>query len=231
MDIGGNALVVGGGESLVFAHTIRPEITHLTLTGSGIGRACAVLLAKEGVSALVVADLAIDAARNTVAECHTVATNPQFRSKVVLVNVTREDSVRSLFSETISAVGRIDYCVNSAGVSERSACFDVTLADSLFTRQIGVRETSDIASLSLVEFQHFLDTNTTGMFLVTKEASIAMRAQEERPVSPSAPGRGTTRGAIVNLGSASSLVASPGVLAYTAAKHAALGLTKNSGEH
>lgn len=231
MDIGGNALVIGGGEPLIFTHMIRPEIPNITLTGSGIGRACAVLLAKEGASGLVVADLAIDAARDTIAECHTVATNTQFRSKGVLVDVTREDSVRSLFGETVSAFGRIDYCVNSAGVSERSACFDVKLADSRVTRQIGVREAADIATLSLAEFQRFLDINTTGMFLVTKEASIAMRAQEERPISLSTPGRGTTRGAIVNLGSASSLIASPGVLAYTAAKHAALGLTKNSGEH
>jgi hypothetical protein len=34
----------------------------------------------------------------------------------------------------------------------------------------------------------------------------------------------------VNLGSAMSLVASAGVLPYTASKHAALGLTKNSGK-
>lgn len=105
------------------------------------------------------------------------------------------------------------------------------LADSLFARQIGVQEATDIASLSLADFQRFVDINTTGMFLVTREASIAMRAQEMRSISPSTPGRGTTRGAIVNLGSASSLVASAGVLAYTTSKHAVLGLTKNSGEY
>ena len=66
---------------------------------------------------------------------------------------------------------------------------------------------------------------------MTREASIAMRAQEMHPILPSTPSRGTTRGAIVNLGSASSLVASAGVLPYTASKHAALGLTKNSGEY
>jgi NAD(P)-dependent dehydrogenase (short-subunit alcohol dehydrogenase family) len=82
----------------------------------------------------------------------------------------------------------------------------------------------------LFEFQRFLDANTTSMFLITKEASIAMRAQDMKPVSPSNISRGFTRGSIVNLGSASSLVASPGVLAYTTAKHAALGLIKNSGE-
>ena len=108
---------------------------------------------------------------------------------------------------------------------------DVTLAYSLLARQIGVQKAGDIATLPLAEFQRFLDVNTTGMFLVTREASIAMRAQEMRPISLSTPGRGSTRGAIVNLGSASSLVASAGILAYTTSKHAALGLTKNSGEY
>jgi NAD(P)-dependent dehydrogenase (short-subunit alcohol dehydrogenase family) len=55
-----------------------------------------------------------------------------------------------------------------------------------------------------------------------------MRMQELRPLSNAS--RGSIRGAIVNLGSATSLVASPGVLPYTASKHAALGLTKNSGK-
>ena len=57
-----------------------------------------------------------------------------------------------------------------------------------------------------------------------------MRAQETQPISAANTARGATRGAIVNLGSASGLVASAGVLPYTASKHAALGLTKNSGE-
>lgn len=102
--------------------------------------------------------------------------------------------------------------------------------DHFITPQIGVQEAKDIANLSVAEFQRFLDVNATGMFLVTKHASIRMREQEPRAVSASNVGRGTTRGAIVNLGSGSSLVASAGVLPYTASKHAALGLTKNSGE-
>jgi NAD(P)-dependent dehydrogenase (short-subunit alcohol dehydrogenase family) len=71
------------------------------------------------------------------------------------------------------------------------------------------------------------------MFLVTREASIAMRAQEPRPVLAGDinPSRGNTRGAIVNMGSATSMVATAGVLAYTTSKHAALGLTKNSGAY
>jgi NAD(P)-dependent dehydrogenase (short-subunit alcohol dehydrogenase family) len=75
--------------------------------------------------------------------------------------------------------------------------------------------------------------NATGTFLVTRQASIAMRAQEAKPVvvHPDGGGtasRGTTRGAIVNTASASSLVATRGVLAYTTSKHAVLGLVKNA---
>jgi NAD(P)-dependent dehydrogenase (short-subunit alcohol dehydrogenase family) len=106
----------------------------------------------------------------------------------------------------------------------------VLVADWLFLYQIGVQQGVDIADLPLADFKRFLDVNATGMFLVTREVSVAMRSQEPRAVSAESKERGTTRGAIVNLGSASSLVAAPGVLPYTASKHAAIGLSKNAGE-
>jgi NAD(P)-dependent dehydrogenase (short-subunit alcohol dehydrogenase family) len=84
--------------------------------------------------------------------------------------------------------------------------------------------------MSLTDFQRFLDINTVGMFLVTREVSTVMRAQDPVMVSHLSTNRGTTRGSIVNLGSASSLVAAPGVLPYTTSKHGALGLSKNAGE-
>lgn len=106
---------------------------------------------------------------------------------------------------------------------------NLLLADT-HAAQIGVQQPADIATLQLAEFQRFLDVNTTGTFLVTREATRMMRVQKLRPVLDSAPGRGTTRGSIVNLCSASSLSAAWGVLPYTTSKHASLGLTKNSGE-
>jgi NAD(P)-dependent dehydrogenase (short-subunit alcohol dehydrogenase family) len=86
--------------------------------------------------------------------------------------------------------------------------------------------------MPLSEFQRFLEVNTTGTFLVTREASVAMRTQKLREVSPSGafPNRGTTRGAIVNLCSASSLGTVAGILPYTTSKHAQLGLSKTSGK-
>ncbi|GAP88226.1 putative NAD -binding protein [Rosellinia necatrix] len=188
MDISGYALVVGGG--------------------SGIGRACALLLAKEGAAGVMIGDIAFEAATNVVAECETLATNSSFRAGAVRIDVTSEDSVRDAFQQTVDIFDRIDYCVNSAG--------------------IGMERPADIASLQLTEFQRFMDINTTGTFLVTREASVVMRKQKLRPVSAASPGRGSTRGSIVNLCSASSMAAAWGVLPYTTSKHASLGLTKNS---
>ncbi|KAF9771639.1 hypothetical protein IL306_010695 [Fusarium sp. DS 682] len=185
MDISGYALVVGGG--------------------SGIGRVCAISFAKEGASGVLVADIAVHLAADVVNECKAAAVNKDFRCEAIHVDVMQEDSVRNLMRQVIQIFGRMDYCVNSAG--------------------IGVQQAVDIASTSLSDFDKFLRVNTTGMFLVTREASITMRAQEPLIMSG---GRGATRGVIVNLGSASSMVASPGVLPYTTSKHAALGLTKNS---
>ena len=49
-------------------------------------------------------------------------------------------------------------------------------------------------------------------------------------MSSSNPGRGGTRGSIVTLGSGNSFAAAPHMVQYTTAKHAILGLTKNSGK-
>lgn len=65
----------------------------------------------------MIADLNLEAARNVVAECQAVATNSQFRTEAVQVDITREDSVRNLVDRMVQVFGRIDYCVNCAGVS------------------------------------------------------------------------------------------------------------------
>ena len=95
----------------------RDFLKETATLGSGIGRASALLLAKEGAAAIMIADLALDAAKNVVAECQAVASNSQMRTEAVQVDVTREDSVRNLVKRMVNGFGRIDYCVNCAGVS------------------------------------------------------------------------------------------------------------------
>jgi NAD(P)-dependent dehydrogenase (short-subunit alcohol dehydrogenase family) len=75
------------------------------------------MFAKEGAAGVLVADVAIEAAADVVAECKAVATNTRFQAEAVHVDITQEDSVRSLTGRMAEVFGRMDYCVNCAGVS------------------------------------------------------------------------------------------------------------------
>ncbi|PNP74343.1 hypothetical protein FNYG_12392 [Fusarium nygamai] len=97
MGVSGYALVVGGG--------------------SGIGRACAISFAKEGASGVLIADIAVRFAKDVVNECKVAAVNKDFRCEAIPVDVTREESVGNLMSHAVRTFGRIDYCVNSAGLT------------------------------------------------------------------------------------------------------------------
>lgn len=105
----------------IIAYLIRLSITLPLLTmimiGSGIGKACALLLAKEGAASVLVADIAIDSAKDVAAECKAAATNNQFRAEAIQVDITQEDSVRSLMVHMVKLFDRMDYCINCAGVS------------------------------------------------------------------------------------------------------------------
>ncbi|PHH61957.1 hypothetical protein CDD81_7706 [Ophiocordyceps australis] len=97
MDITGHALIVGGG--------------------SGIGKGCALAFAREGAASVVVADIDLAAAEKSSAECKAVASRPGFESRALHMDVTLLDSVEGGVAEMCKVFGRIDYCVNCAGVS------------------------------------------------------------------------------------------------------------------
>lgn len=86
-------------------------------TGSGIGKVCALLFAKEGAAGIMVADLNADATCDVAAECRARATNAEFRVERIHIDITLEASVKHATAQTMQAFGRIDYCVNCAGVS------------------------------------------------------------------------------------------------------------------
>ena len=79
-------------------------------------------------------------------------------------------------------------------------------------------------------FSRILDTNVRGTMLCMRTISRAMATQE--PLSYESRRFGTRslgRGSIINLGSVSSYVAAPGMMPYTASKHAIIGITKTAG--
>ncbi|KAI0117420.1 NAD(P)-binding protein [Daldinia grandis] len=188
MNITGNAFVTGGGD--------------------GIGKACSVALAKEGAKGILIADINLKAAEETVAEATAVATNPGFRVEVIHLDVTSEESVKQAVAKMIQSFGRIDYCIHCAGT--------------------GIWSYRPLDEASFDELKRSLAIHVHGTFLITSLISATMKSQELVTVDPDHPERGGTRGSIVILGSSASLFAIPNVVPYTASKHAVLGIAKTA---
>lgn len=92
------------------------ELTDLRI-GSGIGRACAIGLAREGTAGMLVADFNLESAKGVLEECRAVAMAPNFQIEVAHIDVTQVQSVQEATEVMVQQFGRIDYVVHSAGVS------------------------------------------------------------------------------------------------------------------
>jgi NAD(P)-dependent dehydrogenase (short-subunit alcohol dehydrogenase family) len=80
---------------------------------SGIGRATAVALAKEGVK-IIVADRRAKEGEETVQLVKEAGSHSIF----VKTDVANEDDVKALVEKTVKIYGRLDYAFNNAGIAE-----------------------------------------------------------------------------------------------------------------
>lgn len=117
--------------------------------------------------------------------------------------MTERDACRSFID---SIPGRLDGLVNCAGVSGWEGKIG---ADAVYQRT--------------------MDVNVTGTWNMTTEALRRMSTQEDVEVPGIVPKsvRSVGQGSIVNVGSGASLRGVAGLAAYTASKHAVLGLTRS----
>jgi len=127
------------------------KIAVVTGAGSGIGRAVACGLAREGYA------VALGGRRKKALE--ETATEAEGETLVVPTDVTDEAAVDALFGETRRRFGRVDLLFNNAGRNAPA----VPLED-----------------LPLEVWQALVDTNLTGMFLCTRAAIRVMKAQDPR---------------------------------------------------
>ncbi|MFO0804390.1 MAG: SDR family oxidoreductase [Gemmataceae bacterium] len=128
------------------------KIALVTGAGSGVGRAAAVALARDGFT-LVLAGRREDALRQTAAMI------PGDRTLVVPTNVSDPAAVRELFAKVQAAFGRLDLLFNNAGTSAPP----VLLED-----------------LSVEQWRHVVDVNLSGLFYCTQEAFKLMKEQTPR---------------------------------------------------
>ncbi|KAI0910045.1 NAD(P)-binding protein [Ustulina deusta] len=104
MDISGYTLIVGGG--------------------SGIGKAAALVFAKEGAACVM---------------CRATASNPPFQSEGVHIDVTIEGSVDMVTRQILVSFGRLDHCVINAGRGRGEEISDADIAE--FRRVMDVNVT------------------------------------------------------------------------------------------
>jgi NAD(P)-dependent dehydrogenase (short-subunit alcohol dehydrogenase family) len=126
----------------------------VTGAGSGIGRATALALLREGY-AVVLAGRRGEALQQTVTE----AGKDGARALGVVTDVSDPASVRALFAKTKETFGRLDLLFNNAGVGAPP----VPLED-----------------LTLEQWRRVVDVNLTGAFLCTQEAFRLMKNQTPR---------------------------------------------------
>jgi NAD(P)-dependent dehydrogenase (short-subunit alcohol dehydrogenase family) len=130
------------------------KIALVTGAGSGIGRATALALLKEGY-AVVLAGRRPEALGQTLAE----AGPDGGRALVVPADVSDEASVRALFEKTREAFGRLDLLFNNAGTGAPAI---------------------PLEELTVEQWRRVIDVNLTGAFLCTQAAFRLMKDQAPR---------------------------------------------------
>lgn len=182
-------------------------VALITGGAAGIGEETGFAFAEAGASGVIFADLDIEGAKASAEKSNQYATNPQYRSLAVEVNITEPESVQKMVDFTVKELGRVDYFVNSAGV--------------------GATSLAPASDIDIDNFDKTLAVNTRGTMLCLRAVTKAMMAQEPRKIKGRhGEERSLGRGSIVNLGSGLSYAAGPGMMAYAASKHAMMGITK-----
>jgi NAD(P)-dependent dehydrogenase (short-subunit alcohol dehydrogenase family) len=123
---------------------VDDKVAIVTGAAMGIGRAAAIMLAREGAS-VAVTDIADEECREVVDTIRSGGgTADCWR-----LDVSNEDEVEQVFSAVLERFGRLDILVNNAGISGVSKP----------THEISVEEWNDVFAV-----------NVTGVFLCTKHA-------------------------------------------------------------
>jgi len=166
------------------------KVAIITGAGSGIGKATALAFLKDGYR-VVLAGRRQDALEGVIKEAGATAAT----ALAVPTDVSDPESVEALFAKTRQAFGRVDVLFNNAGVNAPAV---------------------PIEELTFEQWKNVVDINLTGVFLCTREAVKAMKAQTPQG------------GRIINNGSISAHAPRPNSAPYTSTKHAVTGLTKST---
>ena len=172
---------------------INTKVAVVTGGASGLGRAAAELLINSGAT-VVIFDMNVSAGEQAVAElgassCHFMQ-----------LDVSNGPDVEAAFATILENLGRVDICVNCAGIGIAAKTVD--------------RE-GQPHSLDL--YRKVIEVNLIGTFNVSRCAAAAMAKNQ--------PDEKTERGVIVNTASIAAFDGQMGQVAYAATKGGIVGMT------
>lgn len=126
------------------------KVAIVTGGARGIGKQCAIRLAKEGYNVVINYNSSADAAQMVKDEC-----DKYNEALIVKANVAVFDEAKSLIDATVEKFGRIDLIVNNAGITKDNLLLKMTEED----------------------FDSVIDVNLCGTFNMIKNASRIMMKQ------------------------------------------------------
>jgi NAD(P)-dependent dehydrogenase (short-subunit alcohol dehydrogenase family) len=100
------------------------QVAVVTGAGQGIGKACALAMAKAG-SDVAVVDINADSVKETAAEIAALGR----RSLALRADLGSVSDIDRMIAEIVASFGRIDVLVNNAGVTRRAEIMDLTEED------------------------------------------------------------------------------------------------------
>ena len=113
---------------------MRGKVALITGASSGIGRAAAIKFASEGARVALVARHP-----DKLAEVAQEIASHGGESRVIAADVTREEEIERVVSETVAAFGGIDVLVNAAGIIGNGTIENTRLADWDYMFSVNVR--------------------------------------------------------------------------------------------
>ena len=143
---------------------VEGKVVIVTGAASGIGRAAAEALAREGARVML-SDLSEGEGKEVAAAIRSEGGETLFRT----ADVTDESQVEALVDETVKAFGRLDGALNNAGI----------------TGAVG-----PLHEIDLVDFERTLATNLTSVFLCMKHELRVMREQGSGSIVNTSSGAG-----------------------------------------
>ena len=127
------------------------KVAMITGAGTGIGRACALAMLREGYSVVLVGRRPAP-----LEQTRSDAGAGRERALAAPADVSDPVSVRALFAKTKEVFGRLDFLFNNAGINAPGIPME---------------------ELTVEQWRNVVDVNLTGAFLCTQEAFKLMKSQ------------------------------------------------------